>query len=238
MSQEAARFTLELGDGEFVVGDHLPGASPGYLFLHGLGSVRAGEKSASLFAHAAAAGRACTRFDLRGHGESSGVLGQIEVGQLVRDAELVLARFGAAHVVGSSLGGIVGAMVAAAVPERVAGLALLAPAIGFLPELHRLLDRDGWLWTQQGRGFPVAANVLAEAAAFDEASLPRRLRMPVLLVHGTADDVVPHDRSERFFAAIPHARKELWIVPDGDHRLAAQAAAIWPRLDRLAGRPA
>ncbi|MCA8964006.1 MAG: alpha/beta fold hydrolase [Planctomycetes bacterium] len=227
------RFVLELAGGHRVVGDHLAGDVPGYLFLHGLGSLRAGEKSASLLRHAAAQGRSCTRFDFRGHGESSGMVGQVLIGELVADTCLVLERFGPAHVIGSSLGGIIGVMAAATVPALVPSLALLAPALGFLPHLGRLVDANGWLWTREGRGFPLARQVLDEAAAFDEDALPDRLTMPVLLVHGTADDVVSHRQSEQLHARIPHARKDLWIVPDGDHRLAAQADAIWPRFDRL-----
>ncbi len=227
------RFVIELAGGHRVVGDHLAGATPGYLFLHGLGSVRAGEKSASLLRHAAAHGRSCTRFDFRGHGESSGMVGQVLIGELVADTCLVLDRFGPAHVIGSSLGGIIGAMVASAVPAQVRSLALLAPALGFLPHLGQLVDANGWLWTREGRGFPLARQVLDEAAGFDESALPDQLTMPVLLVHGTADDVVSHRQSEQLHARIPHVRKDLWIVPDGDHRLAAHADAIWARLERL-----
>lgn len=231
------RFVVEVAPGQQVVGDLLDGNAPGYLYLHGMGSVRAGEKSASLFRHAAAHGRACARIDLRGHGESSGTIGRVRVGELVADTRRVLDRIGPAHVIGSSLGGIVAALVAAAAPEQVRSLALLAPALGFLPRLDRIVDARGWLWTSDGRGFPVAADVLAEAMAFDESGLPAALSMPVLLVHGTADDVVPHRASEQFHAAIPHAHKDLWIVPEGDHRLSAHADAIWQRFDRLgAGR--
>jgi pimeloyl-ACP methyl ester carboxylesterase len=90
-------------------------------------------------------------------------------------------------------------------------------------------------------GYPVIcdkplANNLADARAIDERSLPRRLAVPTLLVHGTADDVIPQLVSERFFQALAHPQKELWLVPGGDHRLADVADAIWPRLDALLAR--
>ena len=68
-------FRLELGDGHFLAGDQLAGDGPTYLFLHGLGSVRQGTKSASLLAHAQCHGRPFVRVDLRGYGESSGRIG-------------------------------------------------------------------------------------------------------------------------------------------------------------------
>lgn len=226
-------FRLELGDGQFVCGDELPGAAPYYVFVHGLGSVRAGEKSSLLLAHAEAHGRGCLRFDLRGHGESSGRLGAVTVSELIDDTARVLEALGAADVVGSSLGGLVAAHVAARRPELVRRLALLAPAFGLLPRLAERLDPMGRMWTNQGQGFRVEPHVLADAREIDEHGLPVRLRVPTLVVHGTGDDVVPHRASERFFAALATPHKRLWLVPGGDHRLNTVANEIWRRLDAL-----
>lgn len=235
-------FRLELGDGEFVCGDELPGSAPHYVFLHGLGSVRVGEKSSLLLAHARASGRACLRFDLRGHGESSGRLGRVAVSELIDDTARVLAAIGGGDVVGSSLGGLVAAHVAARRPELVRRLALLAPAFGLLPRLAERLDPHGRMWTNQGQGFFVEPRVLADARELDEQGLPARLSVPTLVVHGTGDDVIPHRMSERFFAALASPQKQLWLVPGGDHRLNTVAAEIWRRLDALpvdgdTGRP-
>ena len=234
MSATLQPFRLELGDGEFVVGDELPGSRPAYLFLHGLASVRAGEKSASLFAHAQATRRAAVRYDQRGHGESTGRLGRTLVSDLVHDVVRVLERTGPAIVVGASLGGLLGAHAAAARPDLVRALALLAPALGLMGNLAQRLDPMGRMWTAEGQGFLVEPRVLADAKALDERGLPARLQVPTLIVHGTGDDVIPHRASERFFDAIAHADKELWLVPGGDHRLNTVAAQIWPRIDRLA----
>lgn len=230
-------FRLELGDGEFLVGDELAGASPPWLFLHGLGSVRVGAKSASLLEHAARSGRGFLRIDLRGHGESSGRLGQVMVSALIDDVVRVLDHCGPAAIAGSSLGGLVGAYAAAARPDRVRCLVLLAPALGLLGNLAARLDARGRLWTSDGTAFTVAPEVLADARRLDEAGLPGRLTMPTLVVHGEADDVVPWQASQRFHAAIASSRKELWIVPAGDHRLGAAADEAWRRADALLRSP-
>ncbi|MBX3463182.1 MAG: alpha/beta fold hydrolase [Planctomycetes bacterium] len=228
-----APFVLSLAGGGALRGDVLAGAGPGYLYLHGLGSVRTGEKSTSLLQHAARRGRACLRIDQRGHGESSGRLGEVTIGELVADVRRVLAHLGPQIVVGSSLGGLVAAFAAAAEPHLVRGLCLLAPALGFTAQLERHLDAEGRLWTSEGRAFVVERRVLDDAAGLDERGLPACLSMPTLLVHGTADDIVPPHASERFVAAIAHPAKDLWLVPGGDHRLNTVADAVWPRLDRL-----
>ncbi|MEO6594538.1 MAG: YqiA/YcfP family alpha/beta fold hydrolase, partial [Planctomycetota bacterium] len=130
---------------------------------------------------------------------------------------------------------LVGAFATAARPDLVRGLALLAPALGLVGNLEQRLDDDGRMFTGDGRGFVVEPRVLADGRQLDERALPAQLTVPTLVVHGTGDEVIPHRQSERFFAAMSNARKELWLVPGGDHRLNTVATEIWLRLDRLLG---
>ena len=226
-------FRLELGGGEFVVGDELPGTGPHYLYLHGLGSVRAGEKSGSLLEHARRHGRAFLRIDLRGHGASSGRIGHVAISELAGDVATLLAHLGSAVVVGSSLGGLVGAFATATAPRHVQALALIAPALGLAADLALRLDAAGRMWTSEGTGFRVEPRVLADAKALDEAGLPARLTTPTLVVHGTDDAVIPAAASERFVRELAARHKALWLVPGGDHRLATAVEGMWPRLDAL-----
>ena len=136
-------FRIEFDPGQHIAGDHQPGEPPGYLFLHGLGSARGGEKSDSLMQHAAQRGAACTRCDLRGHGDSSGTIGHVTIGELIDDTIRVLERVGPTVVVGSSLGGLIGAFATSRRPELVVGLALIAPALGFLRSRQTGLGERG-----------------------------------------------------------------------------------------------
>ena len=226
-------YRLDLGAGDFVIGDELPGERPYYVFLHGLGSVRAGEKSESLFQHARSRGHGSLRFDLRGHGESSGRIGNVAISELVADTQRVLEHTGPAYLVGSSLGGLVSALVAAEQPNSVARLALLAPAFGLLRNLAAFVDASGMMSTNDGPRFEVAPRVLDDALQVDERNLPRRINVPTIIAHGTADDVIPHQVSEQFFGELASASKQLWLVPNGDHRLNTVATEIWRRLDEL-----
>jgi len=229
-------FRLDVSDGEVVVGDELPGRGPGFLFLHGLGSGRAGQKSETLLAHARATGRAFVRYDLRGHGASCGKVGRSTVSELIDDTVRTLERQGPTVVVGASLGGVVAAHTAARRPDLVAGLALIAPAFGLMSGLRQRLDPRGRMWTHEGHGFVVEERVLADAEKLNEAGLPQRILAPTLVAHGMADDVIPWRASARFFNALGAGRKDLWLVPGGDHRLAAEAPDLWRRLDALLDR--
>ena len=81
-----------------------------------------------------------------------------------------------------------------------------------------------------------------DPARYAEASPIRRLPLdvPVLLIHGDADDRVPLSQSQDFLAAAQAAGDEcrLSVLPGGDHfELVDPAARAWPivleRLEQL-----
>lgn len=229
------RLRLTPAPGHWLIADRLRGEGPGYVFLHGLASVRAGHKSDRLLAHARRRGRAFLRFDFRGHGESSGELSRISLTGLIEDARAALAEAGPSILFGSSLGGLVASWVAASTPAACTGLVLLAPAFGFLRRLEARRE-DGYVqidssWTPTR----LHESAIADARGYDEAELPEKIGVPVLVVHGEHDDTVPVAESERFFARLPHERKKLWIVPGGDHRLHEPIEQVCALMDEMFG---
>lgn len=217
-----------------LAADELDGEAPSYLFLHGLASTRSGEKSTSLLEWAHRHRRGLLRLDFRGHGESKGNIGNLTLTDLVADAQTGLEHLGRAILVGSSLGGLVAAWAAAKCPERVAGLVLIAPAFGFLARMSarprhagRVRIENPWVCVD------IDEHMLVDAKAWPEHDLPALISVPTLIVHGVCDEVVPVAESQRVFDGIPHARKDLWLVPDGDHRLTAHIEQVWLLADRL-----
>ena len=229
---------LPVAAGQEIAVDHLAGTDPAqqpWLFLHGLASVRSGQKSGALLRRCEQQGREFARFDFRGHGDSDGELGQITISEYVDDTKAALDLIGPATLFGSSLGGLVATFAAARHPEMVRALVLLSPAFGFLPRLEHRLRGDGQLETSEGRIFPISERVLDDARQLGEETLPERLPMPIYIAHGTADDVVPVELSQRFFAALPHARKQMWTIDGGDHRLADPIEEILAQAEAFLG---
>lgn len=245
---------LDLPDRRLAV-DRGDGAAPELVFLPGFRSDMAGAKAGFVAGHAASRGLACTRFDYRGHGRSSGRFEDGCIGDWLEDVLAVLERVvrHRAVLVGSSMGGWLALLAARARPGRVAGLVLVAPAPDFTARLiepaltipqRAALARDGVVHVPSGYGepLPLSARLIEEGRRHLLLDAPLMLRLPVHILHGQQDPDVPWALSVELAGRLAGAAVILELVADGDHRLSREvdlkrlAAAI----DRVVGqaRPA
>ena len=150
---------------------------------------------------------------------------------------------GGVDVVGYSLGGSVAARVAAARPELVRRLVLVAPAgvpsqRGQLPDFASLLHM-AWLagpsfWPNLARdarraGLRSIVAAAREVRLDDATALLPRIVAPTLILRGDRDTLVPRGDVERIAALVPGARLE--TLPHTGHGSMAEcpgalAAAI------------
>jgi pimeloyl-ACP methyl ester carboxylesterase len=237
MALPLERVELTPAPGVSIAVEMMPGNPPAYVYLHGMSSARTGAKSEALLERARRRARGFARFDFRGHGESSGSLTDITLTELIEDTTAVLQRAGPSLLVGSSLGALVAAWTAARNPDIVVGLTMLAPALGFLPEIARSWQQGQPISLQDSEGTDLvfSPRALQDALGYDEESLPPQLRMPTLIVHGQLDESVPFQLSQRFFDALSSAEKSLWLIPEGGHRLNDLIDEIYDRMEALMG---
>ena len=201
-----------------------------------------------MFAYARAHGRACLRLDYSGCGLSEG---QFEDGtlDLWRDDVLALVDHvwpkGRIVPIGSSMGGWLAFLVALARPEHIAGLIGIAAAPDFtrwgfsdaqkaeLDERGRIIeasDYGGESVTTLGFWRSGEANLLLDGAI--------ALDVPVTLLHGQQDEVVPWEIALRAAEALRSADVQTVLIKDGDHRLsrASDIAMLLTLIDGMLAR--
>jgi pimeloyl-ACP methyl ester carboxylesterase len=227
---------LNCSDGNALAYELLPGTSagaPGVIFLHGLMSDRGGTKAEALAAHARRRGYSFLRFDVFGHGASSGRFEEGTISRWTDDAIAVLDRLtrGPQILVGSSMGGWVMLKAALARPERIKGLIGIAAAPDFSEDLM-------WAgFSEAQRAALMEKGVLDVASDYDPRPYPisrafiedgRRnlimrekipLSCPVRLLHGQRDTSVPWQTSLKLAEQIQSEDAEVLLIKDGDHRL-------------------
>jgi uncharacterized protein len=191
---------VDTDDGARLHGWHVPGRRPvTLLYCHGnAGNVS--HRLAKLEALHRHLGVSVLLFDYRGYGRSSGRPSEAGTYADARAMRTWLARAAPGPVVytGESLGTAVA--TALAVDDPPAALVLEAPFTSVRALASALLPGAGRLFRNR----------------YDTLAAIARVRAPVLVLHGDADEVVPPDQGRAVFAAAPQP-KSLAVVPGAHH---------------------
>jgi alpha-beta hydrolase superfamily lysophospholipase len=220
-------------------GLHLPawfipagsGRAPGVVLVHGWESARDRTLPHAQVLHAA--GFHVLTFDARGHGANGPEVLPLSVGEYAADARAAVAAMLArpevsrVAILGHSMGAAGSLVAAAADPDVAAVIAVAAPADPYRLtrqtfRLARLPIPDpfawplAWLTTRvylRPRGHTIAAVSATRAV--------REIEVPVMLVHGHADGILPVAHLAKLTAARraarPHAVTETMVVAGGRH---------------------
>lgn len=193
------------------------------VIVHGWGG-DAG-RMAPLAAHLVARGMTALLVDLPGHGRT-GPVRRYNAALMVDDLHAVrdwiakrdeLRQLPAA-IVGYSFGGL-GSYVAASRDPRWGALVVLAAPLGPMEAARLYLDGKGlpgrWLGGMVRRSFIRAVGV--DPDAFDGDRNLATIKIPVMIVHGENDEIVPMWHAERLQAAVPAGLGTLLRIPGAGH---------------------
>jgi pimeloyl-ACP methyl ester carboxylesterase len=200
-----------------------------YLYLHGFASGPASTKAQFLRSRFAEQGITVCVPDLN--------LDNFSTVTLSKQRQYLRDRFAGEPlvVIGSSLGGLLASLIAQDLAE-VERLVLLAPAFEFSQRLALNIGAEAIAdWQTHGSldfyhyGFKQVVQLqyefFADAQTHTEKSLQRQV--PILILHGLNDEVVPASVSQSFAASRPHVTLELL---DSDHGLADVLEPIWQKI--------
>jgi fermentation-respiration switch protein FrsA (DUF1100 family) len=209
---EAEEHVLATSDSEKVIVWHVP-AKPGHpviLYFHGNGDFLAG--FFGRFRDLIADGTGVVALSYRGYAGSSG---QPSERGLLQDAAaayaFTMAQYSADKIVswGFSLG--TGVAVALAAEQRIGGLILEAP----YTSTADVAASSFWF-------IPVRL-VMRDQFRSDERIV--RVKVPLLIMHGTSDPAIPIVMGERLFA-LAHDPKQFVRFPGGGHENLGNFGAI------------
>ena len=233
MRQKRISFTNSRGDtlsGVF----HLP-ASPAprgaVILCHGMESNKDSEKLVSLGEALARREILALRFDFSYVGESSGKFEDITYSGEVDDLKAAYALVQSRNVskiaiLGSSMGGTVALLFAAAKPELAALVTVAAPVHPEQFPRRTLTPKQIDEWRNRGftlhHGQRLNVSLLNDLEKINILEAAAHIACPVLIVHGDADEVVPVKEAHELHACLMNS-KRLLILRGGDHRLSDPA---------------
>ena len=221
---------LSRADGERIAFRFQDGRGPGVLWLGGFHSDMNGIKAQALADWGARKGRAVTRFDYFGHGQSSGDFRQGTISRWRDDALAVLDEAkGKQVLVASSMGGWIALMLARMRPERIAGLLLLAPAADFTEALvwermpedvrRQVIEQGHWMRkSDDEEPYPITLALIEDGRRNLVLTSKIAPQFPVRIIHGMADADVPWQHGVRAAETIEGDVRVI-LPRNGDHRL-------------------
>lgn len=211
------------------------GNGPGFMWLSGFNSNIQGTKVLALEAWARVSGHPFLAFDYSGHGLSDGVFADGAISQWREDALDILSALadGPQILVASSMGAWIAVLLALAVPERVAGLIMIAPAPDFTEKLlwsrlngdaqQEIMNRGIHMMpSNYGDPYPITKSLIEDGRKWQVLDGPIRLDVPVRIFQGGADPEVPMTFIWSFVEALTTNDLVLTYIRDADHRLSRE----------------
>jgi pimeloyl-ACP methyl ester carboxylesterase len=236
-SDSVAFFAAARNEAPRIAYRRLAGKSPGVVFCPGFKSDMEGAKATAVSDWAKRRGQACLRFDYRGHGRSDGRFEDGTIGQWFEDTLGVFDALtdGPQIVVGSSMGGWMGLLLARARPDRVAAFVGIAAAPDFTedlmwdrmpPELRARLERDGVIEQASEYGdhpYTITHKLIEDGRKHLLLRVPLAYEGRVRLLQGMQDKDVPWQWSLKIAETLTTPDAQVVLVKDGDHRLSRDA---------------
>lgn len=239
VEERLGRLTVGSGTGtrEIAVRS-FSGKAPGIFWLGGFKSDMRGTKAEALAAHARETGRAYTRFDYSGHGESGGAFETGTISRWAEEAHAVFERAsGPQIVVGSSMGGWIALLLARVLAKAplnnasIKGIVLIAPAPDFTEALmwpalsdearREVTEKGFWLRpSEYGDGpYPLTRELFEDGKRNLLLGKPIQTNCPVRILQGAADPDVPYHHALKLVSCFAQDDVVLTLIKDGDHRL-------------------
>jgi pimeloyl-ACP methyl ester carboxylesterase len=213
-------------------------ALPGLFWLGGFRSNMRGLKGTFIDALAERQGRAFLRFDYSGHGESEGDFAQGAIGIWAAEAFAVFCALttGPQIVIGSSMGAWVALLLARALAEagqshRLAGMAMIAPAVDFTEELmwprlpdavrREIEEKGSWMRPADGYGesYPLTRLLFEDGRAHRLFGGEIRSFCPATILQGMEDPDIPWRHTMKLVEHLAADPVTVSLIKDGDHRL-------------------
>lgn len=207
---------------------------PTVIFLHGLMSDMEGSKATHLHEYAESQGLDYLRFDMLGHGLSSGKFTDGCIGRWRDDTLAVIDKLteGPLVLVGSSMGGWVGLLAAVARPDRVQGFVGIAPAPDFTedsmwadmsPEQKAELEANGIVEIADADNpcgsFQITKLMIEDGRQNLLLRQPIPFTGPVRILQGMRDASVDWHTALKLAETLESADTQVTLIKDGDHRL-------------------
>lgn len=173
------------------------------------------------------------RFDFSGNGQSEGEFTESTYSKQITEMQTaadVIAEKGARWIglAGHSMGAVI-AVLTAAKTRTVKAVCALAGRLSGLnathffskKQLEKLEDTGRVSFNSRGRSLQLSTEFFADAKQYDLPETVKSLQIPLMVIHGDADEIIPVQDAYLGKTLNPEYTK-LVIIPGADHMFSAE----------------
>ncbi len=202
------------------------------VFLHGLKSDMEGKKPLFLNRYCKKNKVNFLSLEYAGHGKSYGKFENGTISEWANNIKFVIRKIIKSEkflIVGSSLGAWLGLLQFQDFKKQIIGFIGIGSAPEFLDRLiwqklknnerKMFLKKKFYMLKSDGYEYKIKLALLKDGRKNKVFNKKINSKIPVFLIHGKKDDVVPISLPRKIFSIFPKAKKKMEIVRGGDHSL-------------------
>jgi len=207
------------------------------VFFHGFMSNMIGAKPAAIQKFCRKQKLNFLKFEYSGHGRSKGKFIEGNITQWTNDAkQLIKSKIkinNSLIFIGSSMGSWIALNLFSTFKKQIKGFIGIASAPEFLEELmwkkfnkkikKQIMTKKIHHLEYAGYTYPLTKQLILDGRKNKILNKKIILKIPITLLHGLNDDVVPLSLQKRIFKIFKKAKKKLIKVKNGDHSLSRKS---------------
>lgn len=221
---------------------------PFIVFLHGFMSDLEGKKPKAFLKFATRNKLGFLALEYSGNGKSSGKFISGNISKWSKETTLLIKKVVKTNnfiLIGSSMGAWISLKIFKYFKNQIKGLIGIGSAPEFVTrimwkkfskKIKQEIISKGISYVKQGEyEYPITHQLIKNGRNNKVLSRRNLARVPVTMIHGSKDDVVPVLFSRKVLANFRHAKKRLVVVKNGDHSLSSKSniKKILKELDKI-----
>ena len=207
------------------------------VFFHGFMSDMIGAKPSAIQKFCKKQKLDFLKFEYSGHGKSTGKFIEGNISKWTNDAkQLIKAKIEKDKVlifVGSSMGSWIALNLFQNFKRQIKGFIGIASAPQFLEELmwkkfskkikKIIINKKIYHLDQGGFVYPITKQLIFDGRKNKVLNNKINLKIPIVLLHGTKDEIVPLNFSKKILKILKKSKKKLIKIKNGDHSLSRKS---------------
>ena len=204
------------------------------VFLHGFASDIEGKKPKIFNRFAIKNKIGFLAMEYSGHGKSSGEFTRGNISTWTKDAEKTIKKILKKNnfiLIGSSMGAWISLNLFKNFKKQIKGFLGIGSAPEFLTYLmwnkfpkkvkNEIINKGVYKLKNGQHEYLITHQLIKDGRKNKVLNKPITSKIPITMVHGSKDEVVPKIYSKKILTLFPNAKKKLKIINNGDHSLSS-----------------